>query len=75
MALVAGSLHYLLYIRKSQGNKLKFDKRDLTKKNKNFLFSDQVKDNMFWSLTSGVFMVTFKKIEDEWKIVADMSCG
>ena len=24
---------------------------------------------------SGVFMVTFKKIEDEWKIVADMSCG
>jgi len=55
MALVAGSLHYLLYIRKSQGNKLKFDKRDLTKKNKNFLFSDQVKDNMFWSLTSGVF--------------------
>ena len=24
---------------------------------------------------SGVFMVIFKKIEDEWKIVADMSCG
>jgi hypothetical protein len=25
--------------------------------------------------SSGVFMIIFKKIEDEWKIVADMSCG
>ena len=24
---------------------------------------------------NGVFMVIFKKIEDKWKIVADMSCG
>ena len=37
MVLVAGSLHYFLYIRKNQGNELKFDKRDLTKNNKNFL--------------------------------------
>ncbi|MDA7724243.1 hypothetical protein N8836_01430 [Flavobacteriaceae bacterium] len=24
---------------------------------------------------NGVFMVIFKKIKGEWKIVADMSCG
>jgi hypothetical protein len=24
---------------------------------------------------NGVFMVVFKKINDEWRIVADMSCG
>ncbi len=24
---------------------------------------------------NGVFMIIFKKIDDEWKIVADMSCG
>lgn len=23
----------------------------------------------------GIFMILFKKIDDEWKIVADMSCG
>ena len=66
MVFVAGSLHYFLYIRKSQGNKLKFDKRGLTKNNRNFLFSDQVKDNMFWSLTSGVFLITAFHVVTIW---------
>ncbi|MAV01365.1 MAG: desaturase, partial [Rhodobacteraceae bacterium] len=66
MILVAGSLHYFFYIRKSQGNTLKFDKRDLTKNNRNFLFSDQVKDNMFWTLTSGVFLLTAFQVVTTW---------
>jgi len=38
---------------------LKFDHRDQTRNNRSFLFSDQVKDNMFWSLTSGVAHLSF----------------
>ena len=66
MILVAGSLHYFFYIRKSQGITLKFDKRDLTKNNRNFFFSDQVKDNMFWTLTSGVFLLTAFQVVTTW---------
>lgn len=54
MFLVAGSLHWFFFMRKGQGNRLKFDPRDLAIKGKQFNFGGQVKDNMFWTLTSGV---------------------
>jgi lathosterol oxidase len=54
MLLVAGSLHWFFFMRKGQGKHLKFDPRDLAIKGKQFNFGGQVKDNMFWSLTSGV---------------------
>jgi len=59
VAGVAGALHWYFYIKQTQGKKLKFDHRDQTRKNRMFLFADQVKDNMFWSLTSGVVHLTF----------------
>ena len=54
MFVVAGSLHWFFFMRKGQGKRLKFDARDLAMKGKQFNFGGQVKDKMFWSLTSGV---------------------
>lgn len=63
---IAGSLHWYFYIRKGQGKTLKFDHRDQTRNNRNFLFSDQVKDNMFWSMTSGVAQLTLFQVVTMW---------
>ena len=54
MCLVAGGLHWFFYSRKGQGKRLKFDPRDLMKGGRQFTFGGQVRDNMFWSLGSGV---------------------
>jgi sterol desaturase/sphingolipid hydroxylase (fatty acid hydroxylase superfamily) len=66
MFAIAGGLHWYFYMRKGQGKTLKFDHRDQTKSNRNFLFSDQVKDNMFWSMTSGVAQVTLFQVVTMW---------
>ena len=58
MIAVSGGLHWYFYMRKGQGNTLKFDKRPQAKNNKLWDFSDQVKDNVFWSLGSGVLQLT-----------------
>lgn len=58
MIAVSGGLHWYFYVRKGQGNTLKFDKRPQAKNNKLWDFSDQVKDNVFWSLGSGVLQLT-----------------
>ncbi len=64
--MVAGSLHWYFYIRKRQQKRLKFDHRDQTRNNRTFLFADQVKDNMFWSLSSGVAHLTFFQCITWW---------
>ncbi len=58
ICLVAGGLHYLLHVRKSQGEKLKFDPRELKDKGKKYSFNNQLRDNIFWTLASGVFFWT-----------------
>ena len=55
---IAGGLHWYFYIRRAQGKTLKFDHRDQTRGNRAFRFSDQVRDNMFWSLVSGIPILT-----------------
>ena len=69
---VAGSLHWYFYIRKGQAYRLKFDKRDPIRHNRNYLFSDQVKDNMFWSLTSGVVQLTLFQVVAYWILAQDL---
>lgn len=54
MLLVAGSLHLYFYTFNAQGHSLKFDARGLERNNKRFTFNNQVWDNMFWTLASGV---------------------
>lgn len=54
ISLVAGGLHICLHERKTQGDRLKFDPRALVAKGRAFTFNSQLRDNMFWTLTSGV---------------------
>ena len=51
---IAGGLHFYLYIWRKQGDTLRFDARPLVKSGRQFAFNGQVRDNMFWSLVSGV---------------------
>ena len=58
LTLVAGGLHWLLYIRRRQGRRCKFDRRWPNTGSEMFLWRDQVRDNMFWSIASGVTIWT-----------------
>ncbi len=58
MIAVAGGLHWFFYIRRGQGKNLKFDHREQAQGNRLWDFSNQVHDNMFWSLGSGVAQLT-----------------
>ena len=58
LTLVAGGLHWWFYIRQSQNMETKFTRRWLATGDDSFLWGDQVKDNMFWSLASGVTIWT-----------------
>jgi sterol desaturase/sphingolipid hydroxylase (fatty acid hydroxylase superfamily) len=63
---IAGGLHYFFYIRKEQGKRLKFDHRDQARGNKLWNFSNQVHDNVFWSLSSGVLQLTMYQVVIMW---------
>ena len=58
LTLVAGGLHWWLYMRRGQGSEFKFHERWLATDNKAFLWGDQVRDNLFWSIVSGVTICT-----------------
>ncbi len=53
LCVVAGGLHWWLYRKRRQSQDLKFDPRWPATGNRAFLWGDQVKDNLFWSLASG----------------------
>lgn len=55
---VAGSLHWWLYIRRAQGDRLKFDRRDLARDSGAFTFGNQVWDNIWWTLGSAISVAT-----------------
>ena len=69
MVVVAGGLHWFFYIRRGQGKALKFDHRDQVKGNRLWDFSNQVHDNMFWSLSSGVTQLTTFQVVTMWGMV------
>lgn len=62
----AGGLHWYFYMRKGQGLTLKFDARDQTRNNRGFRFSDQVKDNVFFTMVSGVAVWTLFQVVTLW---------
>ena len=66
MVLVAGGLHLFFYSLHSQGERLRYDSRALEQLQKNFLFKNQVHDNMFWSLASGVTTWTIYEVLMFW---------
>lgn len=66
MICVAGCLHLFFYSLHKQGQKLRYDDRELKALQKNFLFKNQVHDNMFWSLASGVTIWTLYEVLMFW---------
>jgi sterol desaturase/sphingolipid hydroxylase (fatty acid hydroxylase superfamily) len=58
MLVVIGGLHLRLHIRRSQGTRYKYDLRWLATNRSSFLFGNQTRDNMFWSLVSGGLIAT-----------------
>ncbi len=53
MMIVIGGQHWWLHMRRSQGTEYKYEQRWLAKNRTSFLFNDQTKDNMFFTLVSG----------------------
>ncbi|MCY4243670.1 MAG: sterol desaturase family protein [Rhodobacter sp.] len=68
MTIFAGGLHCVLYQARLQGNRLKFDPRDLLARGRQFTFGGQVRDNMFWTLTSGVGIWTAYEVLLFWSM-------
>jgi len=66
MICIAGGLHWFFYVRRGQGKALKFDHREPAKGNSLWNFSNQVHDNMFWSLGSGVLQLTMFQVVIMW---------
>lgn len=63
---VAGGLHLYFHRTKSQDKRLKYDGRELRAQAKGFTFNNQVADNMFWSLGSGVALWTTYEVLMFW---------
>lgn len=66
LTMVAGGLHWWLYTKRRQSDQYKFDARWMAKGDRRFLWGDQVKDNMFWSLASGVTVWTIYECFTLW---------
>ena len=64
--LVFGGFHLYFYILKGQGTDFKFTTRPLARDNKHFTFGNQVHDNMFWTLASGVTIWTAYEVVTLW---------
>lgn len=56
--LIGGGLHLWFYTFSAQGKRLKYDPRPLMVKGRQFTLGGQVRDNMFWTLGSGVLIWT-----------------
>ncbi len=64
--LVFGALHARLYIQKRQGTDYKYTSRWQATGNSTFLFGNQVLDNMFWTLVSGLPIWTAFEVITLW---------
>ena len=66
MTLVAGGLHLYFYTFTKQGQDLKYDPRPLMKNGRQFTLGGQIRDNMFWTIASGVTIWTFYEVLMFW---------
>ena len=66
LTIVAGTLHILLYWRRVQGTRFKYNSRWPSSSSKVFFLNSQVKDNMFWSLASGATIWTMYEVLMLW---------
>lgn len=56
--LVGGALHLWFYTFSAQGKRLKYDPRPLMVRGRQFTLGGQIRDNMFWTLGTGVLVWT-----------------
>lgn len=68
MSVVAGGLHWYFYIARKQGDDRRYDKRPFAKSSRVFTFGSQVRDNMFWTLASGVTIWTLYEALMLWAL-------
>ena len=66
--MIAGVLHLWFYTFSAQGTRLKYDPRPLMVKGRQFTLGGQIRDNMFWTLGSGVFFWTFYEVLMLWAL-------
>ena len=70
--IVAGGLHLYFYVFKLQGTERKFDSQlDMPKDNPRFFLNNQVWDNMFYTLASGVTVWTAYEVFFFWAYAND----
>ena len=61
-----GMFHYVLYVRRAQGDRYKYDRRWPAAHSRRFTFGSQVRDNVFWTLCSGVPIWTAYEVLTMW---------
>ena len=66
MSIIAGGLHLYFYTFTKQGQRLKYDPRPLMVNGKQFTLGGQIRDNMFWTLASGVTVWTAYEVLMFW---------
>ena len=68
MTVVAGGLHLYFYTFTKQGQELKYDARPLMKNGRQFTLGGQIRDNMFWTIASGVTVWTGYEVLMFWSL-------
>jgi sterol desaturase/sphingolipid hydroxylase (fatty acid hydroxylase superfamily) len=67
--LFFGAFHLRLYIRKAQGQAFKYNPKWLDGDSPTFLFRNQTRENMFWTLASGVPIWTAYEVVTLWAVL------
>lgn len=66
IVIFASSLHWYFYSHKGQGEQFRYDGRNLARNAKIFSFDNQLFDNIFWSIVSGVTVWTCYEVVFIW---------
>ena len=66
LVVVAGGLHLRLYTFRGQGSKYKYHPKWLGEKSPTFLWGDQLRDNVFWSIAGGCTVWTAYEVVTMW---------
>lgn len=66
IAILFGGMHYFLYIKKRQGDRLRYTTKPFPTDSKRFRFGNQVRDNMFHTLVYAVPVITAYEAITYW---------
>ncbi len=66
LVLFVGGLHLRLYTFRGQGSDFKFSRKWLAERNPAFLWGNQLRDNIFWSIASGCTVWTAYEVPMMW---------